>query len=115
MRTFLIIAAVILSFVFGLAFLDGQSFGLRSDKNDTSAIIHAEKAIESHLKSPSTAEFSGAKSKVKKVGDAFYVWGYVDAQNSFGAVIRSDYQVKVMFVGDGIRTSIIRTSIITFE
>lgn len=57
-----------------------------------------EKTIKELLKSPSTAKFPGAsKWSMWKEEGLTYVQGYVDAQNSFGAELRSEFQ----FIIDG--------------
>lgn len=71
------------------------------------AIIFAEQRIESLLKAPSTADFSGGRSRVTRDFDTLYVEGYVDAQNGFGAMIRSHYKVRVEFIGENVRTEVI--------
>lgn len=60
--------------------------------------ISCQKAIKEILKSPSTAKFpSLSKWYMWKEDGLTYVQGYVDAQNSFGAELRSDFQ----FIIDG--------------
>lgn len=51
--------------------------------------------IDSILKSPSTAKYAGITEwKFSKLEDTITTQGYVDSQNSFGATIRSQFQVK---------------------
>ena len=62
------------------------------------AVVVAEKAVKSKLKSPSTAEFCSHKEySITCSGDTWTVSGYVDAQNSFGATLRNDFTVKFTF------------------
>lgn len=70
-------------------------------------ISASEKIIEKILKSPSTAKFpSYHKWGVGFVkGDKIATQSYVDSQNSFGATIRSEFQVT--FTKDGTVTSLI--------
>jgi hypothetical protein len=64
------------------------------DKHD--AKIVAEDEVKSRLKSPSTAEFSDwGRTEVTPIENGYKVEGYVDAQNSFGAMIRHNYSVEV--------------------
>ncbi len=63
------------------------------DAAEITAYLKAKRAVLEKLKAPSTAEFG--EHAVKDDGPAFTVAGYVDAQNSFGAQIRSQYMVKV--------------------
>jgi len=60
--------------------------------------------VEGYLKAPSSAkwqnqfELGAAPTKDKqgkKIKDVWEVWGYVDAQNSFGAMIRQNWYVKM--------------------
>jgi hypothetical protein len=59
----------------------------------------AEHYVEQRLKSPSTAKFPWYRdSQVSYVGECeFIVQSYVDAQNSFGAMLRSDYSVRLKY------------------
>lgn len=60
--------------------------------NSREAISQCESAIEERLKAPTTAEFNSTAT-----GDGTWtVVGTVDAQNSFGAMIRSAYQCSVI-------------------
>ncbi|MBQ6847031.1 MAG: hypothetical protein IJO61_07865 [Oscillospiraceae bacterium] len=64
-------------------------------------LVIAEKEVESKLKSPATAKFSSYnETKITNEGDAWVVEGWVDAQNSFGATLRSEYIVRIVFDGD---------------
>ena len=56
----------------------------------SSAIEIAEKFVLSGLKSPTTAKFSGA-SYEQRGTNVFLVSGYVDSQNSFGAMLRGTW------------------------
>lgn len=60
-----------------------------------------ERAVESTLKAPSTADFSGALgSDITQDGDSYKVAGYVDAENSFGGTVRSNFTCTVRSTGD---------------
>lgn len=77
--------------------------GCSSDKegrvyNEIDAITQAHISIKNNLKSPASAEFEGGKEVVTKINDStFVVVGAVDSQNSFGAMLRSNYSCKVIF------------------
>ncbi|WP_019850655.1 hypothetical protein [Desulfitobacterium sp. PCE1] len=65
------------------------------------AWVAAEQEVKSNLKSPSTAKFQRYSDEyVAETDDEniFMVKGYVDSQNGFGAMIRSDYIVKVEII-----------------
>ncbi|REH54540.1 hypothetical protein C7448_10260 [Tenacibaculum gallaicum] len=74
-----------------------------SHKKETSTYFSNEKAayaaqkfVERQLKSPSTAKFPSLnKSKVEKSNNEYKISSYVDSQNGFGAMIRSNYTVKL--------------------
>jgi hypothetical protein len=75
--------------------------------NEYEAIAQCESRIERLLKAPSTAEFNS--TAVRAVG--WRVTGAVDAENSFGAMIRSSYECAVTINSDGTAT----TSVVSFE
>ncbi|MDE9496024.1 hypothetical protein KKJ09_21275 [Xenorhabdus bovienii] len=67
--------------------------------DDKMAYIYAEKFIFSNLKSPSSAKFASyydVKSYQPTVCKFNFI-GYVDAQNSFGAMIRTNFNVTVRY------------------
>lgn len=58
--------------------------------------IEAEKTVKNILKAPSTAKFPGLKEwGFAKQDGKIYIQGYVDSQNSFGAMLRSDFQITL--------------------
>lgn len=59
------------------------------------AVVKSERVIKSILKSPSTAEFPNTSEyTIATDGDTSWtVIGYVDAQNGFGAMLRSQWIV----------------------
>lgn len=62
------------------------------------ALVQAHVFVKSQLKSPSSAEFEGGTDGVIQTNDTiFTVIGTVDSQNSFGAMLRSNYSCKVIF------------------
>jgi hypothetical protein len=71
------------------------------EKLESSAVVMAQYyAIES-LKSPSTADFPNwdFKCKVNESDSIFLITFHVDAENGFGAMIRSDYKVASKYLG----------------
>lgn len=79
--------------------------GSSSNKSATDAKICAEKAVEDNLKSPSTAKFCKytEMTATNLGGDKWKVTGYVDAQNSFGAVVRTNWTVTLTLTGSGFK------------
>jgi hypothetical protein len=71
-------------------------------RRESSARLVAEREIKKQLKSPSTADFSGySDTQIGNLrGRGEDVWidkGYVDSQNSFGAMLRNKYEVVIVF------------------
>lgn len=70
--------------------------------DDIGAWIVTEKFVKRRLKSPSTAEFpSMTDADITQTGKKFEISSYVDAQNSFGAQIRKDFNITVEYAGGG--------------
>ena len=71
-----------------------------TDDEESDLLIRCQHGIESILKSPSTAKFPNILHwAFAKNPDRILVQSYVDSQNSFGATIRSEFQVT--FTPDG--------------
>lgn len=72
----------------------------KDDCEDTiMAFIMSQSFVEKRLKSPSTADFPYAHDEGVRIsyqGECKHkIWAYVDAQNSFGATIRTKYYAEV--------------------
>lgn len=66
---------------------------------DACAMSHV--FIKQQLKSPSTADFAVCDEPdtvVAHTGNQWTVRSYVDAQNSFGAQLRNDYAVEMLYL-----------------
>ncbi len=59
------------------------------------AIELAQKAVLNKLKAPRTTHLCEETHVVSNESQAFVVTGYVDAQNSFGAMLRNQYVCKM--------------------
>lgn len=73
----------------------------------------AQMLVEKHLKAPSTAKHPWGTSnyQITDLGDYRYrVSSYVDAQNSFGAMIRTNYTVVIRQSGDSWKLESINTN-----
>lgn len=92
-------AIVLLSIIFS-AFSDGGTAGAGAAK------IACHNRVESALKAPSTARFSSTVSKHNTREDDFLVEGTVDAENSFGARVRSSFQCVVDTSGSSPRVTL---------
>lgn len=83
---------------------DGESIIITKNGLDDRSIDHesayysiAKEIVSNNLKSPKSADFPSLWSdevKMQRNKDMVIVQSYVDAQNSFGAVIRSQWQVE---------------------
>lgn len=74
------------------------------EHNEGMAYQIAQTFVERQLKSPSTAEFPRSSSSdvtIKKDYRTYEISSHVDSQNSFGAQVRSDFDITVRFDGDG--------------
>ena len=72
--------------------------------NRSMAYIMMEDFIKSQLKSPSTAKFpgvfAGKLDHVSAIGNQTYIIrSYVDSQNGFGAIIRTNFIGKIKQIG----------------
>ena len=75
-------------------------------EDEASAIVAARDFVKQNLLSPRTAKFSGAwfpKERVWQMGpDRVKVFGWVDAQNVFGATLRNDYTCILRKIAEGV-------------
>lgn len=83
-----LVVAGILAAIFNSCTGDSSTSNAGDDRDE--AISVCRDHIRSMLKAPSTAKFS-AESATDKGDGTFRVFGYVDSQNSFGAMIRSSW------------------------
>lgn len=74
-----------------------------SSSKETDAKICAVKAVEDTLKAPSTAEFcSYSEMEATNLGgNEWKITGYVDAENSFGAMLREYWTVRLTLTDSG--------------
>ena len=94
---------VAIIFIFMIVAISSCSRGCSSDSDkfdEFDAQVVAESEVKENLKSPSTADFSPySETTITNDGDEWTVKGWVDAQNGFGAMIRSTYIVKFTMTG----------------
>jgi hypothetical protein len=68
--------------------------------DETLACIMSQDFIERQLKAPASAKYPNCVGKAEFVGDGeFVVTTYVDSQNSFGAMIRTSYVMRLKSLG----------------
>lgn len=96
-----IIAAGALLFFFVLKMFFGSESSSDIDycNNEEMAYLASQQMIKSKLKSPSTAKFPHySEVSITSAGlCSFQINGYVDAQNSFGALVRDNYITVVTY------------------
>lgn len=99
-----------------LVFAAAWMYGVRTAKEEprqatlpiydsTSAQVACERFVVERLKAPATAAFQSF-DKLSVSGSGTGPWrvsGYVDSQNSFGALLRSNYTCVVEFSGDNVK------------
>lgn len=83
--------------------LQVNEFGESYEADTLMACIMAQDFVKSKLKAPSTAEFQMCyKATTTYQGSQnYYTTGYVDSQNGFGAMLRTEYTVKIVDNQDG--------------
>ena len=95
--TILIIAVIAL---FSYVCSPAKEEGIKDEFGNTesTAFIDATSEVEKMLKAPSTADFCESyEAEILQKGNTWTVEGWVDAQNSFGAMIRTDFVVKLTY------------------
>lgn len=102
-----IVFTVALTVLFGFRSCSDNNAEQEKTREPTSnyAFVHCKYHVENRLKSPSSADFSSinnsnvTKLKTTRRGGKniinYLVTGYVDAQNSFGAQVRNNYECKI--------------------
>jgi hypothetical protein len=104
-KTALIIMAVAFVLMFFFVFIPVSKHASKPQRHDGpfEAQVMAQQFVKDGLKSPSTAHFGYTGQlldNIKRLDDGtFVVKGWVDAQNSFGAIIRTHYVLKLKYVG----------------
>ncbi len=82
-----------------------DSKGINNSENNAKS--YAMIIVKDNLKSPSTAKFCNTASEMTAKNIGGYKWrvtGWVDAQNSFGATVRSDFVVELELVKEGAKS-----------
>lgn len=64
--------------------------------SSSDALVECRAAIEQQLRSPSSADFNTSSTNIEETDDGGYeIDGVVDADNAFGASIRSNFSCTV--------------------
>jgi hypothetical protein len=75
--------------------------GKSNEPTGLDAYVMCQLLIEDRLKAPGSTEYPVFSSiQYEQDGNIFYIKAYVDAQNSFGTLIRNDFFCVVEYVGD---------------
>ncbi len=88
-----IVAVVVVGVIWSM--LDGDDPG-DDGPDDYAAIDVCHQEVSDQLRAPATADFGG--ETVTHTGDRYTVVGHVDAQNGFGAQIRTNWVCNATYV-----------------
>lgn len=74
----------------------------KKEHSTASASVMAEELVKQKLKSPGSAKFASVyDQQISDLGEGRYrITSYVDSQNSFGALIRTNYVCTVKYAGE---------------
>lgn len=93
----LVLAAIIMS---AIAKHGGSNSASPAQTRRYEACNIAEQFVRESLKSPGSAKFQPCSDRTVSDGPVLWnVSGYVDSQNGFGALLRSNYRVTVSYQG----------------
>lgn len=70
--------------------------------DNTEVCVEAQMQLKNYLKSPSTAKFPSCStfSITKSENETYTVSSYVDSQNGFGSMIRSNWTLEYHYLGE---------------
>jgi hypothetical protein len=90
-----LVGLVVLIFIINMIWPEEAA---RAEHSDIAAATACESFVRDRLRAPSTAKFPWSEQQTVHAGNGLYtVRGAVDAQNGFGAQIRSRYLCRVQF------------------
>jgi hypothetical protein len=102
----IILACVLGPFLLFIAVVGNPPTPVAETKDDAyTACYMAHEFVKARLKAPATADFSpclnadGTTAVTKYTDGSWGADGYVDSQNSFGANLRSTYNVRLHWIG----------------
>lgn len=89
---------IILGLAIFILFVSVNSSPSSDEPDDTMACVVAQRFVRNQLKSPSTAEFPACHTMtISRAGNTWTVASYVDAQNSFGAMLRNRFLAEIEY------------------
>jgi len=98
-KTHILAITASLIFIF-IAFGSGDSKPKSPEDMKTEAYVMSQNFMKQYLKSPKSADFPFDSYKYEYLGDnKMKITSYVDAQNSFGAQLRTYYEVTMRYNG----------------
>jgi hypothetical protein len=103
----IIVSVVVIAIFLVLCNIDPTKSSTPTTESEQSkevrAFVYSQHAVKDSLKSPATAKFPSITNDsvvVTKIStDKYRITAFVDSENSFGALIRSAYQVTITFTG----------------
>ncbi len=102
-----LVTLTLLGVLMVLGLIAGQCSGWSGSSGDGSvavtrfmAVSICEDAVKNRLRAPATAQFPDPLA-IPESGNRWRVQGAVDAQNAFGALVRSDYECHAWLDADG--------------
>lgn len=109
-----ILSIVVVIIVFSLlfAFCSRENRDSKTKDSPSLAYVYCKNFVENELRAPSTADFPTYNDAfVDTIGNGRYdVFAYVDAENGFGALVRTDFSCKVQFSSDKVELLSLRFS-----
>lgn len=100
---FLLIFGALIIIALFAAILDPNRIQAVNSAGRSDACFMSQKFVRQNLKAPTTAEFpdwTQENCQTTHAGDTWTVTSYVDSQNGFGAMIRSDYTANMTYHPD---------------
>jgi len=80
---------------------DAERQRKRLEGEESMAFVMSQDCVRSLLKAPRTAKFPWSADSVSYQGNGrYYVVGHVDAENGFGAMLRNNYSVTMIYDGE---------------
>lgn len=95
MKSWHVIALAVFAAVFAFVLFDPLP---AAPPSDSDACAMSQTFVRQHLKAPSTAQFpEDSACTVTRRNHLWVVHSYVDAQNSFGAMLRIPYTLEMIY------------------
>lgn len=87
-----------------------RSSASRAEQDRFAAVIACQDFMEGRLRAPATAEHPRNTGQATRSGSEFTVRSYVDSENGFGAMLRTNYTCVIRLSGDTWRLVSLTTS-----